>query len=223
MIIQPFSFHCGWAASITIAVLLFASPVVAGADDFERTLARVDRALETNPHRVVGHALDTCSKRRRVAAQLYHRGHNVRAERSLKYCVKLLKLPDEKPKPKSDRSKQRAEARADMRAKAVRELDRALTLTPDIENGFEIYRGCAACHTPEGWGLTSGVVPQLSGQHRKVIIKQLADIRSGHRANRLMIPYASVEAIGGSALSACANKQRGGWHGCGRTWSPTRD
>ena len=53
------------------------------------------------------------------------------------------------------------------------------------------------CHTPEGWGLTSGVVPQIAGQHRSVVIKQLADFRAGNRDSVLMIPYASVESIGG--------------------------
>jgi len=45
--------------------------------------------------------------------------------------------------------------------------------------------------------MQSGIVPQIAGQHRDVLIKQLADIRAGQRSNRLMVPYASVEAIGG--------------------------
>jgi len=45
-------------------------------------------------------------------------------------------------------------------------------------------------------------VPQLAGQHRSVVIKQLADIRFGNRANQLMFPYSSVEAIGGTQAVA---------------------
>ena len=40
-------------------------------------------------------------------------------------------------------------------------------------------------------------MPQIAGQHRKVVIKQLADFRAGNRDSALMIPYASVESIGG--------------------------
>jgi cytochrome c553 len=82
-------------------------------------------------------------------------------------------------------------------AKAALEIEQALKLTPDLENGLEIYRTCALCHQPEGWGMSGGSVPQLAGQHREVVIKQLADFRAGNRDNALMIPYASVEVIGG--------------------------
>ena len=45
--------------------------------------------------------------------------------------------------------------------------------------------------------MSSGLVPQLAGQHRNVVIKQLADIRAGNRENLVMAPYSSVERIGG--------------------------
>ena len=89
-----------------------------------------------------------------------------------------------------------------MQANAAREVEKALILTPNTEKGLEIYRSCALCHQPEGWGLSNGSVPQLAGQHRNVVIKQLADIRAGNRDNVLMIPYASVEAIGGTQAVA---------------------
>ena len=50
---------------------------------------------------------------------------------------------------------------------------------------------------PEGWGMSSGLVPQIAGQHRNVVIKQLADIRAGNRETVLMAPYSSLEVIGG--------------------------
>ena len=94
------------------------------------------------------------------------------------------------------------------------ERDEALHLTPDPENGIEVYEVCAGCHLTEGgddpqkssqteveyrlaWGETSGTFPQLAGQHKEVLIKQLADIREGNRDNPTMYPFALPSAIGG--------------------------
>jgi len=77
------------------------------------------------------------------------------------------------------------------------EVEQALKLPPDLVKGLRIYRSCAECHQPEGWGLIDGSIPQLAGQHRTVIIKQLADIRAGNRDNPKMAPYSSVAEIGG--------------------------
>jgi len=77
------------------------------------------------------------------------------------------------------------------------ERDEALHLTPDKANGKDVYEVCSACHLPEGWGQTDGTFPQLAGQHRTVIIKQLADIRDGHRDNPTMYPFALPSEIGG--------------------------
>ncbi|MDH3520824.1 MAG: c-type cytochrome [Myxococcales bacterium] len=87
-------------------------------------------------------------------------------------------------------------------ARAVREIEQALHLTPDIANGLRIYRSCAECHQPEGWGLPDGSAPQLAGQHHTVIIKQLADIRAGNRDAPKMLPFASAERIGGAQAVA---------------------
>jgi cytochrome c553 len=87
-------------------------------------------------------------------------------------------------------------------ARAAREIERALALEPDVARGLEIYRSCAECHTPEGWGLASGRIPQLAGQHRTVVIKQLADIRAGNRGSVVMAPYATAELIGGAQAIA---------------------
>ena len=86
----------------------------------------------------------------------------------------------------------------EIQKKAAREVEQALALSPDLENGLEIYRDCAACHKPEGWGLGNGSVPHIAAQHRKVVIKQLADIRAGNRDAHLMLPYASADSIGGA-------------------------
>ncbi len=76
------------------------------------------------------------------------------------------------------------------------EQDEALHLTPNLENGIEVYEVCSACHLTEGWGLPDGTFPALAGQHRGVLIKQLADIRALNRDNPTMYPFALPESIG---------------------------
>ncbi|MCW8916956.1 MAG: c-type cytochrome, partial [Magnetovibrio sp.] len=78
------------------------------------------------------------------------------------------------------------------------EQDEALHLTPNRENGIEVYEVCAACHLYEGWGQPDGTFPQLAGQHKNVLIKQLADIRALNRDNPTMYPFALPESIGGA-------------------------
>lgn len=77
------------------------------------------------------------------------------------------------------------------------EKDEALLLTPNRENGIEVYEVCAACHLLEGWGTKDGTFPQLAGQLYQVAIKQLSDIRALNRDNPTMYPFALPEAIGG--------------------------
>lgn len=62
----------------------------------------------------------------------------------------------------------------------------ALTLTPNIEQGSKLYADCVPCHGDSGWGDSGGSIPQIAGQHRGVIIKQMADIMAGHRDNPIM-------------------------------------
>jgi cytochrome c553 len=76
------------------------------------------------------------------------------------------------------------------------ERDEALTLKPDLENGLDVYEVCAACHLTEGWGTKDGTFPQVAGQLKGVLIKQLADIREGNRDNPTMYPFALPAAIG---------------------------
>jgi cytochrome c553 len=95
-----------------------------------------------------------------------------------------------------------AERSVDPAAHATREIERALQLAPDTENGLRIYRSCAECHQPEGWGLADGSIPQLAGQHRKVVIKQLADVRAGNCDNPSMYPFAAAGKIGGAQAVA---------------------
>lgn len=77
------------------------------------------------------------------------------------------------------------------------EMIQAIALKPDIENGQNIYRLCASCHMKSGWGKKDGSFPIIAGQHRNVLIKQLADIRSKNRVNPTMYPFTDPESVGG--------------------------
>ena len=81
---------------------------------------------------------------------------------------------------------------------AEREAQLALSMKPDIENGKRLYKTCAVCHTPEGWGTRSGYYPQIAGQIPKVTIKQLADIRARNRDNPTMYPFSMPSSLGGA-------------------------
>lgn len=88
-------------------------------------------------------------------------------------------------------------ALAEDSAKAAEEVERALHLQPNIDNGRQVYGTCAVCHMPEGWGTADGAYPQISGQLPSVIIKQLADIRGRNRDNPIMFPFAIPSTLGG--------------------------
>ncbi len=79
---------------------------------------------------------------------------------------------------------------------AKAEYDEVMSLTPSVERGRNVYVVCAVCHRPEGWGTVEGSYPQIAGQLRTVIIKQLADIRARNRDNPMMYPFAVPRILG---------------------------
>ena len=81
---------------------------------------------------------------------------------------------------------------------AVVKINEAMAITPNLAKGQELYQSCALCHSPEGWGNPTGHFPQIAGQHKSVIIKQLVDIRTGSRDNPTMSPFAQESYLGGS-------------------------
>lgn len=164
----------------------------AKANTFAEDLEQVDDAIKNNPSHVLRQSLESCLQQRNLAVSLNSMGMEVRAQRALDYCFDVLKISRQKVKKVSGPTLE------ELQAKASLEYEKALTLTPDAANGLKLYRECAACHLPEGWGSITGSVAQIAGQHRKVIIKQLADFRAGNRESVLMAPYASVEYIGGT-------------------------
>jgi cytochrome c553 len=66
-----------------------------------------------------------------------------------------------------------AAARADLQA--------VLAASPDLQQGAKLFRICTECHGAHGGGDASGWPPQIAGQHRRVIAKELIDFRSGLR------------------------------------------
>lgn len=78
------------------------------------------------------------------------------------------------------------------------EQEEALSLEPNIQDGKKTFSLCSSCHLDEGWGVKSGVFPQLAGQHRGVLIKQLVDIRALNRDNPTMYPFSLAESMGGT-------------------------
>jgi cytochrome c553 len=182
--------------SLFLAVLAAVILPAMAENTFEEDLAQVDYALKNNPTQAIRLTLESCLKQRNSAAKLHSMGYEERARRALQYCFDSLQLSrDYAPKVTAPSQRELAD-------KAMKEFDKALTLKPDVANGLAIYRECAACHEPEGWGRTTGSVPQIAGQHRTVLIKQLADFRAGNREAVLMVPYATVEAIGGTQAVA---------------------
>jgi cytochrome c553 len=72
----------------------------------------------------------------------------------------------------------------------------ALKLSSELANGKLQYQLCASCHFENGFGKIDGSFPNLAGQHKSVIIKQLADINTRERINPTMFPFATMEEIG---------------------------
>ncbi len=179
---------------IFAALAILAVPVM--ANTFQQDLEQVDYAIQNNPTGALRLSLESCLQQRNHAVVLNKMGMGVRARRALQYCFDSLHLSS------VEVTKVSAPTREELQAKANQEYEKALTLTPDVANGLAIYRECAACHKPEGWGSTTGSVPQIAGQHSKVVIKQLADFRAGNRDSVLMVPYATVESIGGTQAVA---------------------
>jgi len=177
--------------TIILVALLFPLAGAAQPTQFEFDLKRVDDALRTNPTYALRQSLESCLNQRNHAVELYRMGMHERAERALKYCFISLHLPENVAMPEPVDPEE-------LRARSDREYQKALKLEPDIDNGLKIYRMCAACHEPEGWGRTTGSVPQIAGQHRKVVIHQLTDFRAGNRASIVMAPYADPESLGGA-------------------------
>ncbi len=183
--------------SAFVCAVLLAAGNPALASTFTDDLERVDEALRTNPHHRLRQSLVSCKRQRDFATSLYRSNMTTEAERYLRFCFELLGIPEEAPVDKVS-----VVAQEELLARASAQYDKAMALQPNVANGLKIYAECAACHKAEGFGSTTGSTPQIAGQHRTVIIKQLADYRTGARESVLMAPYAATEVIGGEQAVA---------------------
>lgn len=75
------------------------------------------------------------------------------------------------------------------------EKTEALALKGDIARGEAAFVICQGCHRVGALGRADGSYPRLAGQHATVLIKQLADVRSGRRSNPKMLPFADHQVL----------------------------
>ena len=57
--------------------------------------------------------------------------------------------------------------------------------SPSI-SGERLYAPCVVCHQPSAWGSLDGAIPNLAGQWKRYLEKQLAVFRSGARVDTAM-------------------------------------
>jgi cytochrome c553 len=82
-------------------------------------------------------------------------------------------------------------------ATQTNELRDALERKPNHEHGSSLYDTCAACHQPDGAGVTDGDIPSIAGQHYEVILKQLVDFRDTERIDLRMNAFAARHHLEG--------------------------
>jgi cytochrome c553 len=78
---------------------------------------------------------------------------------------------------------------------AQQDFTEAVARTPDLARGQRLYNTCAGCHRDTGLGNLDGSVPVIAGQHRQVLIRQLADYRHARRWDPRMQRYADVHVL----------------------------
>lgn len=66
-------------------------------------------------------------------------------------------------------------------AEPATDVQSVLRLSPNRAHGREVFRVCAVCHGARDAGLPKGWVPEIAGQHVRVIVKQLVDFRQHRR------------------------------------------
>jgi cytochrome c553 len=84
------------------------------------------------------------------------------------------------------------------------ELKTALEAKPDVARGKSAYEACEGCHRKDGSGRANGTYPRLAGQHVRVMVKQLVDIRSGRRHNPDMAPLVAEPVLSLQAMADIA-------------------
>ena len=65
-----------------------------------------------------------------------------------------------------------------------------------LPEGSRLYAPCGTCHAPKAWGSMDGSIPNLAGQQRRYLEKQLALFRSGARVDPAMQVVAAHSTVG---------------------------
>ena len=78
-----------------------------------------------------------------------------------------------------------------------------------LAEGKQLYENkCAKCHQPSGAGDKDALYPVLAGQHYKYLLRQMTEIRDGHRRNanpdmvKVIKPYTNEQLVAISAYQA---------------------
>jgi len=75
------------------------------------------------------------------------------------------------------------------------DISAALRMMPDPVNGKRLFRTCVQCHGAQRAGLAGGWVPEIAGQYRDVLVKELIDYRHGVRWDLRMEVVASRHVL----------------------------
>jgi len=62
----------------------------------------------------------------------------------------------------------------------------AAQAAPALTDGSRLYAPCVPCHQPNAWGSPDGEIPNLAGQRKRYLEKQLSVFRSGARIDTAM-------------------------------------
>jgi cytochrome c553 len=63
--------------------------------------------------------------------------------------------------------------------------------TPQLQAGHDLYKKCIVCHGKRGEGKKAQNAPAIGGQYNWYIQTQVANMISGVRVNKVMMPYIS--------------------------------
>ncbi len=67
-----------------------------------------------------------------------------------------------------------------------------------ISEGSRLYAPCGVCHQPNAWGSSDGAIPNLAGQQKRYLEKQMEAFKNGARVDPAMQAVAAHPTFGNS-------------------------
>jgi len=67
---------------------------------------------------------------------------------------------------------------------------------PTLSEGVRLYAPCGVCHQLSAWGSTDGAIPNLAGQQKRYLEKQLAEFKTAARGNTAMQVVSTHRTVG---------------------------